>query len=984
MVSIRFKYLLPVLLALFFFHLLHAGISGKIVGRVVDKETGEFLVGCNVVVVGTAMGAASNLNGDYLVLNVPPGTYSIRAMMIGYTTSMVTNVAVNIDLTTTVNFELITEVLGGEEVTVVAERPMITRDLTASTAIVDASTISALPVTEISEVLELQAGFVNGHLRGGRKGEVAYWIDGVPVTDAYDGGTVVDVNKDAVQEMQLVSGAFNAEYGQAMSGIVNIVTKEGSERFGGNITVYSGDFLSGHNNLFMNINNFNPFTTRNFEGNIFGPIIPGVLSIYANARYIYYQGVHEGVNRFKPNSVGIPIPIGKSGTDSLYILGSDSEIDSVINYFLATPKYQNKYSNPDSPSYISWPEFEDSLYQEFRAAHKNPLGDGTYVPMDWNRKLYGQIKLTWRISPTTKIKYGFINDDVIYQDYDDDDLDNDRMYRYNPEGNLKHYRTGSTHLVQATHSLGSQTYFTIGLTQFEKNYKHRTYLKEKDNLYVHNLLLLTEPYSFYIGGTNNNIFSRQTKTQTAKFDLTSQLNLRHQLKMGLEYRRHLLHYKNIDLQPPKEKLNIDPILDDPYLKNPQVPHDSTINSSSYGFKPREFSIYVQDKMEFDELIVNLGVRFDYFDPRGRILSDPSDPSVYSPIRPENRYIDLNESGVQDPYEPSLTVADREKYWYQSTTPKWKISPRFGASFPFTARGVIHFSYGHFFQIPRFELLYRNPDFDLDRGTGNVGVVGNADLRPEKTVSGELGLQQQLTRDITIDLTAYFRDIRDLTGTRAEDISMFGGASSYSRLVNSDFAFIRGVVLSVDHRMLRGFSGSFDYTFQIARGSASDPEQARNAVQGGALPEVHLIPLNWDQHHTVNAVISYTQSRWGISLLGQLGSGLPYTPQSTQDITSLVTNSSQKPTTWTTDVRAYWKIPTPFGEMTGFLRVFNLFDRLNHWDVYDDSGVADVTNRIELAKNQNTPENVNTIEEWYRNETFYSTPRRIEIGLTYGF
>ncbi len=165
--------------------------------------------------------------------------------------------------------------------------------------------------------------------------------------------------------------------------------------------------------------------------------------------------------------------------------------------------------------------------------------------------------------------------------------------------------------------------------------------------------------------------------------------------------------------------------------------DSTIHTSRYNNKPFEFSGYIQDKIEFDELIVNAGVRFDYFDPKGRVLSDPSDPSIYNPIRPENRYQDLNENGIQDNGEPIVTNADREEYWYEDTEAKWKISPRLGVSFPITERGVVHFSYGHFFQIPRFELLYENPDFDLDQGTGNVGVIGNADLRPEKTVSGEI-------------------------------------------------------------------------------------------------------------------------------------------------------------------------------------------------------------------------------------------------------
>ena len=139
---------------------------------------------------------------------------------------------------------------------------------------------------------------------------------------------------------------------------------------------------------------------------------------------------------------------------------------------------------------------------------------------------------------------------------------------------------------------------------------------------------------------------------------------------------------------------------------------------------------------------------------------------------------------------------------------------------------------------------------------DIGVVVNADLRPEKTVQGELGLQQQIANNMAIDITAYFRDIRDLAGTRSEEISLFGGSASYNKLENSDFAYVRGLVLSLQMREYKGFSGNLDYTFQIAKGSASDPQQARNAIAGGSLPEIQMIALDWDQRNTVNVSLAY--------------------------------------------------------------------------------------------------------------------------------
>jgi len=907
-----------------------AGITGTLKGRITDKETGEPLIGCNVIIVGTELGAATDLEGNYTIIKVPPGKYKIHVLMIGYAKTNISNVIIQSDLTTTIDAKLIQDVISAEEVNVIATRPLITKDLTASTAIINSDMISNLPVTEVSEILELQAGFVQGHLRGGRSGEVAYWVDGVPMTDVFDGGAIIDVNTNTIAEMQVISGAFNAEYGQAMSGIVNIVTKDGSNDFRGNATLYGGDFLSNKSSLFPNVKSFNPVSTRNLELNVEGPIIRDKLFYNITARNIYYQGVYQGQRRFNPENI--------------------SYFDQSDNFNIHRLEIVNG----------------DTL---------NPgKGDNEFVPMDWNEKTYIQGKLIYNMAPLTKLKYSLINDNVRYQDYD-------RMYRYNPDGNLNRFRSGITHLLQLNHSVSTNTFVTIGFTNFNKSYDHRTYEKNQWDKYVHPKLLNSQPYSFLTGGTNLSVFSRSTGTTTIKSDLTSQWNKQNKIKAGLELRYHDLSYDDYQLRPPDSKASFNELVDNPFLITPQRFPDSTIYSSSYSFKPFEMSAYIQDKMEFNELIINLGVRVDYFDPNGKVLSDPSDPSIYNPIKPKNIYNDTNENGFWDVGETSVSIQDRVNYWFSKTQPKWKVSPRLGASFPFSTTGVIHFSYGHFFQVPRFEMLYMNPDFDLGQGTGNIGVIGNADLRPEKTIQGELGLQQQIAYNMALNITAYFRDIRDLAGTRSKEITLFGGSASYNKLENSDFAYIRGLVLSLNLRETNGFSGNLDYTFQIARGSASDPQQARNAIAGGSLPEVQMIPLDWDQRNTVNLSLAYDTKQWGLSGIYQLGSGLPYTPLSTEDISSFVLNSGKKPMTWNVDAKGYFILKEG---VTFFIRAKNIFDTLNQYKVYDDSGSADYTRWKKIAESQNTGEPINSIANWFRNETFYSNPRRIEIGFSYVF
>ena len=901
------------------------------------------------MIVGTSLGTATDINGQFFLMDIHPGSYILNASMIGYSDYVINDIQVNIDLTTKIDFPMIVSAIEGEVVTVDAKKDLINKNLTSTTAIIRSEDIERLPVNEISEAMNLQAGFVNGHLRGGRRGEIAYWVDGIPVTDRYDGDPVIDVSKDMVQEMQLISGAFNAEYGQAMSGIMNITTKEGNDNFGGSLNIYSGDFLSSKNNIFMNLDSFNPTTTKNIALSLHGKILPK-LYYYLNVRSIYYQGPYEGHRRYNPSSYGV-VMNNLEGEEIWHIIGSDDNLDALLNlqtmdqYLLNTTDDQLVSDN----------------YEALKNAHLNPLGDGLYIPMDWNKKQYFQINTIWKVSHKTKLKISAINDDVNYQEYD-------RMYKYNPDGNLLRKRYGLTTLIQLKHSFNQSSFFNLGITNFNKRYSHKTF--DDLGLYVHDIMnSVPDGYSFYIGGSNNSQFERSTNTQTIKLDYTNQINSSNMLKLGLEFRNHKVAFEDIYLQPSEDMITIDPIYESSILVNPQILDVSTIYHSKYDFSPVEYSGYVQNKIELSELIMNLGIRFDYFNSNGRVLSDPSDPSIYNPIKPENR---------------NATIEERLSYWYKDTSDKIMISPRFGASFPFSDKGVIHFSYGHFFQTPSFYLLYENSDFDLGQGTGNVGIVGNADLDPEKTISYELGFKYQPSPYMVLDATFYCRDIRDLTGTRSDEISMFGGASTYSKYENSDFAFVKGLVLSINYFNMDGFSSDINYTIQQAKGTASSPSQAWNAAQGGSIAETYMIPLDWDQFHTISTVLSYSKNNYGISLIGKIGSGLPYTPLSNTNISTLIQNSDKKPMTSTFDFKSYYMFNIGAQSLQIYFNIFNLFDRLNQSNVYDDSGVADYTTYQEQAISQNTGEYINTVEQWFNNETYYSNPRRIEIGIKYDF
>lgn len=909
------------------------GTTGKIAGKVSDITTNEPLPFVNVIIEGTSLGAATDADGYYSILNVSPGTYTIKATYIGYQAVSYTGVKVSIDLTTKIDFQLSSaDVTLKQDVIVLAERPIVQKDLTASTSMITSDQIASLPVTEFQEILQLQAGVVGGNVRGGRSGEVVYAIDGVPVTDVYDGSTVVDVSANAIQELQFVSGAFNAEYGRALSGYVNIATKDGDNKFAGSVTSYIGDYYSTHTNIFRGVNKIDALNIRNLEGNLSGPVIKNKLFFYANARYVYFGGWLRGQRQFNPWNITI-----NNGGDV------DSLKWKVVGY--------DNIPNPQDTA-------------KTYAAR----GDGKTVPMNWSEKVYYQGKLTYKFIPEIKMTYSYIFDRVRYQEYD-------QSFQLNPDGNYKRFRLGNTNILNLTHTLGSNTFYTLNGSYFYKEYKHFVYEDVNDSRWTNSVLLGQQPNdlpTFKTGGTNTQQFRRTTSTASIKWDITSQVSKSHQVKAGVEYNQHRLYYSNINLieesglsDPQKTGLAFTKMR----VPDPLNPDENQL-IDIFTKKPVEFTSYIQDKIELNDLIINIGVRLDYFHPDGKIVNDPSDPDIYHPRKPENVV---------------KTLAQRQAYWYKNASDKWQISPRIGVAFPITDRGVIHFSYGHFFQVPNFDLLYTNPEYKFaTSGTGNFGIAGNPDLKPEMTISGEVGLQQGLTDDISIDVTGYFRDIRDLTGTRADEIRFYG-AGTYSQYVNSDFGFVKGLVFTLSKRMTNNWGATIDYTLMTAKGNASDPAQTRDALVAGRQPEVQLVPLNWDQTHTLNMTFSYTSdANWGFSLIAQYGSGFPYTPTLSKNISSLLTNTETKPSTFNVDLKAYKDFQIGTMRLSVFARIYNLFDIKNEINVYDNSGTANFSIDEYNDYKRNKTQWVNSLEEYYRNPTMYSEPRRIEVGASFYF
>ena len=920
----------------------YAGDTGKLAGRVIDATTKEPLVGASVLIVGSSLGAATDLDGRFVILNISPGVYTLRASAVGYRPMEIKDNRVSIDLTTQVDFDLSESAITTEAVVVTAQRPLVQKDMTASTAVIDNREIQALPVTSFQDVLQLQAGVVAGHFRGGRSGEVSYMIDGVPVTDAYDGSTVVDVNTNSIQEMQLVTGAFNAEYGQAMSGIVNIATKTGGDKFQGSITAYSGGYVTSHSDIFAGLQTVNPLNEQWLEGSLDGPIVKDNLFFYADARYYYTGGDLYGIRKFNTFDI----------------------------------------TNTTDPNPYNW------KIQE--------TGNGKAVPMAPYLEAYLQGKLTYKFSPELQLSYNYILDNARGKDYD-------FSYKYNPDGELSNFKKGYLNTLTLTHTLSARTFYTLGLSYYFTDYREYydpnqfalsdlfTRQDPFNQKYVLPVLNMAPEGTFLSGGINMAHNVRSTNTYVAKFDITSQITDNHMIKAGVEFNQYQLFLHNIDLTHALSNADIgrNPATDGttPFLLGPLViPSSESPYNLMYLHKPQQFSAYVQDKMEYKSLIVNLGVRFDWFHPDGQVLANPADPNVYSPLEPQ--YQDsLMAPNITDPtLQHQIAVQKRMAFWYKNATDKYQFSPRLGIAFPITDRGIVHFSYGLFFQMPSFDELYQTPGYKLQiAGSTNLGVIGNPNLNPEETTKGELGLQQQLTDDISIDITGYFNDIRNLSGTLNEILYVYGGAAEYSKYVNTDFGFVKGIVVSIDKRLSNSWAATLDYTFQVAKGDASDPNSAANLLASGVLPETQLIPLNWDQRHTVNATLTYANpDDWGASFVFRFGSGTPYTPLQISNAGELLFNSAVKPATYDVDARVYKNFKLGGTTLSLFLRINNLLDIKNAYQVYTDTGLPNVSLAEEALIAANPPQRIATIQDYYTNPTFYSEPRRVEFGTTISF
>lgn len=932
-----------ILFVMFFSSIVEAGTTGKIKGQIVDDKTGEPLTGVNVMIDGTTLGAATDIDGFYIILNIPPGKYNLKVSYIGYATSLV-EVNVSVDLTTTQNFSLVDKTVGIDLVTVTAEVPTVTMDRTNSTAKIGADQIKNLPVQNLDDLVQLQAGVVldtkgGVHIRGGRSNEVAYLVDGVPISNQFSsgGGSLLDLESGSIQELQVISGTFNAEYGQAQSGVINVVSKDPQEYYSGSATAFIGDRVSSNNDIFLGVDEIRPFNQYNLEGNITGPIpIIKKLGFYFYGRYTKDDGYLYGQQLANP--------------------------EDAWNIAAYETWYTRKYPNdPGVRSAII--EIPDSLL----------TGDRSFVPMDPRERLFTNFKLNFAITPTFRLGYNLFLESETGKKYNDN-------YRYTPNAlqNVESY--SQIHIFSINHMLTESMFYNASVSMIKRKEKQYLYYNITDSR-----LQTVSPSRdrFYLGGTNPGITNIEADKYLAKIDLTWQVDNYNLLKIGGNFVKHRVYYNNLtpefsdDVNLGSNFYPIDPDLSfDEFLEQSRQAHlvapqltvtgETGFSDIKYEHNPTEFALFAQNTLELEQLIINVGLRYDWFDPDHQALTNPR-------VNPVVGSVSL------------LSASDLKDVEIQS-----QFSPRIGIAYPISGNGVVHVAYGHFFKTPPFEYIYDNSEYKVNGIEGPI--VGNANLKPQKTIAYEIGLQQEVFTKVSLDVTLFYSDFTNLIGL--EVIRQIGNFSSYLQRTNIDNATNQGFTVAIEKLYDGGLlTGGIDYTYQVGKGNESDPDNIAiiqtAGSAGGTVKDAQkeFIPLDWNQTHTLNATVAMNFDAWTISFIGRFQSGQPYSPTPLRlDVLSKFKNSDNKPVQHSVDMFVRKGFALGGMRLNVFLKVYNLYDAANELTVYSITGRAVSDHRYPNAEKLEEArlvglyglQDVDTRQDWF------SQPRRIELGLTLSF
>jgi len=860
-------------------------------GRIFDDETGETMPYTNVYISGTNIGTMAFTDGFYIMRGLPAGTYTVKASYISYglasqTVTLAPGEVANLD------FHLEVHAILAEPFDVAAERAIIEVERTGSSHFISSKQMEAMPLDQMVDMVAMAPGVTMQdneiHIRGGRADDTMFVVDGMNVSDPLAGGGYgYSIDPAIINEIEVLTGGFNAEHGQAVSGVVKISTKEGSDRVEGRVS-FKRDYLwnkvpKNDARGWEDLTNFSePQNIDIVKGSISGP-----------------DPISSGLR-----ALGLNLP-GKQ-----YWLMSGSM--DIRDGHLPIYSRQNKLQSP--------------MYQ-----------DEVWAPRqqnNWN----GLAKWTWHITPNHKLNMNLSRQFGISQGF-----------KLPGEGYARRFMESlDNHLVFTTENILSQVYYRQVLddNSWLEVTLGRNFNRMHANINGDDDFTGYEPISGWdplnpslpaeyisrpdgqVPGGADRWHDHYSESYTVKAAYSFMSLGSNEFKTGLDL--SFTEMQLVDLQTnlgahPEGKLGVK---EDVFLAHPITG-----------------AFYFQDTLDYRGLIINAGIRADWWAPGKEVESVMDNP---------DDYLFINQDMADEFYDKTHHALGRN--W------KMRMSPRLGLSFPVTERDKFFFNYGHFSQWPRFAYVY--PQLTAQTAT-EVQLLGNPNLDPKVTIEYETGLQHEFGGLWSMGVTFFNRDIYDYAKSVRMDAVDIGAEEtpdpndsgnvtiSPVRYFNGDSARSLGIELTITKRTTRWLSGSGSVEFQHTTGTNSNADEAylvasyEDSYESTASVGGHTrTPLLWDKPWSVSFNADFSvfdddqpelfgwrmPSNWSLNLLARAESGQRYTPMTYngfEDYGRGEINSGIGPYKSTVNLRfnKYWK----FGhrkKMTIYLEVRNLFNHKN--------------------------------------------------------
>jgi outer membrane receptor protein involved in Fe transport len=996
------------------------GTTGKIKGRVTFKETHEGAAGAIVVLTGTPYGVAADPDGNFIILNIPAGVYTLKASLVGYHAPTVANVKVDPDLTTEQNFELVAEDINLPTVEITAERPLINKSSTNALRIVTTDDLGALPVRGVTGVFALQPGVVlqdnNIYIRGGRQDEVGYYVEGASTRNVMNGANAVLLIPEAVEEFQIQAGGYNAEYGGANAGIIRQELRSGTndiklkyagetDRFAQVGTKSLGSFSYGYWDHVLTLS---------------GPLLSDKLKIFAAGENQFMRDPTPTFwTGFEFPNADFPAPLvdgpggGRPG-DTLYAghgvpassidprYGAVRVPDGVIPGRMSNRWNLNGTTTLDlSPVTIRFGGAVSFQRQQINDLPVQNILDLARMPMRDNSNDLFNLKITHLINPKTYYEINLNYFDARFKQYDPN-LGDDILSYGDSIANAK---------------LGFQYYSymngRLGLSPTEYRFYGFPYARAGE-------LLVGGSSVSGLGVSTNYIKSKQSYIGGSA-DFTTQY-LSHEFKVGASYQRYTVRrysvgrLENVFLQFISQPDSLrDPSSANALMRTAGIPdnvgYDVFGNQVDNGFDgpkhPVFLSGYVQDKIELNDLIINAGIRFDHFDTDDRDFVDATNPGFIN--------------GDIFNIDPA-TVTKRPAFN--------AVSPRLGLSFPVTDRTIFHMQFGKFIQAPQLSNIYiGGPLLSLFvSGRNFIPSPIGLGLDPERTTQYEIGFTQQFTNFAAFDATAFYKDIKGQIQVGRITTQSGALAKSYDILQNGDFATTKGLEVTLTLRRVNRLQAKVNYTLQDAQGTGSNTTSAISSIENGTLRPTVISPLTFNQAHRGSVNLDYhfgandggpALERLGANILFSFNSGHNYTkvtgglgqtgpedggilydgdPRNRRPVEAI--NASTTPWNFSLDARIdkSFRLSNLF-DVNVYIYVQNLLNTENVVNVYGRTGNADddgfLTNPALSQEVINAPgrgdayvamyrdANLADRQNYWRNQggDLLGTPRQIRFGVS---